>query len=484
MPEDEKQKTLNALEAILDQYASAMTEDLCRLLRYPTILGEPAPLAPFGKDIAAGLSYVLELAASFGFTVQNEEGYVGLVQYGQTERQIGALCHVDVVPAGGHWLHAPFGGELENDIIYGRGAFDDKGPLIAVLYAMRALKEENVPLKNGLCLIVGTDEESGFRCMDYYKKHHQPPLCSIVPDADFPLVYAEKGIVHLQLSMPLGAEGASSGIQLQSLSGGIAANVIPESAEAFLACDQTEQAILEELLHKYEQRRRIKLTREADGLRLVASGRSAHGSLPEEGVNAISILLGFLRGLPLAQNAAEAARIFYMLCGEDTDGRGLRIACADEHGALTMAPTQVQLREGQIDLVLDIRFPVSKDLAWLKAHILEIAEPLGLRLTAWNGKEPHFIRPDSPLVQSLLAVYREESGDMRPPLAIGGGTYARAIPNAVAFGPVFPGQPRLEHQAEECISIAQLLRLSKIYAAALYALANQDWPANQNTVQE
>lgn len=466
MPISEADKRLGK---ILKGYKKEMTEDLCRLLRYPSVIQEPKPGAPFGADIAAALGFMLGLAQNWGFETQNLEGYVGIADYGSQEEQVGILCHIDVVPAGKGWLQEPFGGDLKRGMIFGRGAIDNKGPMIACFYAMRALKDSGLPLKKRLRHIIGTDEESGFRCMEYFVKHHQPPAYGFVPDANFPVIYGEKGIIHFCMAGALPQEKGS--LELKELQGGVASNVIPDEAEALLACNPQKQEEILELLAQSPGQGYLEGEITPAGLRLKALGRCCHASLPYQGINAISILLGFLKELPFAPGLKALLEKFSALACEDSQGQGLNIELEDESGPTTLAPTMIQLTPGRLEMEIDIRYPITYHNEEMQERISKTVTAAGLEISQWQAKNPHYVDPASPLVTTLLAQYRKYTKDAAPPIAIGGGTYARAMKNFVAFGPILPGQPQLSHEADEYIRVDHLLLLSKIYASALYYLA-------------
>ncbi len=464
------------LEQILDRYAAAMTEDLRRLLRYPSLLGEAEPGAPFGPAIAEALQFILDLCAGWGFKVENHQGYAGTVDYSAglntPRRTVGILTHVDVVPAGGGWVHHPFGGDLDQGVIYGRGAVDDKGPLMACLYAQRALRESGLPLPSRIRHIIGCDEESGFRCLTHYFAHHEKPELGFSPDGHFPVICWEKGIIHGELALPL-PSGEQNPTPLRLLEGGSAPNMVADRATAFLRGNQEEQAWLRRAWEHHPHQASLRCEEEGDGLRFTALGRSAHGSTPEEGENAIALLLSFLTQLNRLLPPLVLAPLCWMdtLFCQDHYGEACGLACRDESGPLTLTPTRLAWREDQLILHLDLRYPIHQEGQKLVDRLSVIAAEVGGQFRPGRIKEPLAVGPEEPVVQTLLAVYRQTTGDRQPPLAIGGGTYARTMEHCVAYGPGLPGREYRAHMGEEAISQADLLLLAKIYAKALYRLA-------------
>ncbi len=457
------------LDSILDGYRREMAEDLCRLIRFPSVIKEKKAGAPFGEDIGKALEFILNLGGKWGFTTQNLEGYVGTIDYGNEEEQIGVLCHIDVVPPVKGGEHPPFGGIMEGEVIFGRGAIDNKGPMIACLYAMGAIKESGLPLKKRIRHIIGTDEETGFRCLEYFVQNYRQPQSGFVPDGYFPLTYGEKGIIHLNAGSPLPKQEGE--FILSALNAGVACNVIPDKARAFIKCPNNKRQEIKARLEKYSAKSWLKTEEDGEHIIVSARGKSVHGSLPQEGINAISLLLGFIKDLPFNPELKALLNKIYTLFCEEHYGKGLNIGLKDESGPLTLAPTLLNLEGDGLEIGVDIRFPISFSLKQMEEKINASLKKAGLELRKWQAKPAFSVKRDSPLVKKLLKQYQRHTGDNSPPIAIGGGTYARVMKNFVAFGPILPGQILTAHQAEEYITLEHLLLLSKIYAGALYNLA-------------
>jgi succinyl-diaminopimelate desuccinylase len=455
------------LNQILDGYEQEMQADLCRLLTFDTTKAEPQKMAPFGQGIADALDFVLQKAAGWGFACQNLDGYVGLVDYGSGPQQAGVLSHLDTVPIGNGWTVDAFGGRIIDGKIYGRGAVDNKGPLMACLYAARAIKESGLPCRFALRQILGTDEESGFGCMKYFLQKCQPPDFGFTPDADFPLIYGEKGIIHLELTADFITDG---GIVVSAMKGGVGGNVIPDRAEAMLCCDEDDKRLIGQLFDQYRQKDDLILLEEDNGYKVVAKGKTAHGSIPCKGCNAIVLLLDFLRRLPLGGSAGSFISSCYKLLGQDFDGTALGAYAEDEYAKTSMAPTLLFLEGQKASVHIDFRFPITFNGQYFCDKILKTAVKHQMKISCWKCKEPLFVPLDSPFLQKILAAYREMTGDMGEPLVIGGGTYARSFKNFVGYGPLFPGQEMLAHQADEYMTTEDLLLLSKIYSQTMYNL--------------
>ena len=464
------------MQGLIEGFREELTADTMRILRLPSVIGRPAGGAPFGREINEALRAVLALGREMGFSCRSLDGYAGVVDYfcgDANASPLGILAHIDVVPPGEGWSRPPFGALLQDGRIYARGALDDKGPLMAALYAMRAVKEAGLPLSRPVRLIIGCDEESGFRCMKHYLKHESPPVFGFVPDAGFPLVFAEKGIFQFRVGCPPQPGAQKGDIELLSLRGGDAVNMVPACAAAQLRVTAAGQERMERACAGFAGKGRLSLHTEGEIARVSAAGRAAHASLPESGENAITLLLDFLCGLTLVPG--DKTSFINALCrlfGGDSAGSGAGIAVSDEmSGPLTLSLNMIEVNEDVAEANLDMRYPVTAEFAPLWRKLTEACAASGLEVHAGQHKEPLFAEKESPLVATLLQVYRDVTGDASPPLAIGGGTYSRAMKNFVAFGPLLPGRESLAHRADEYIETADLLLITKIYAEAIYRLA-------------
>lgn len=396
------------------------------------------PECPYGTGPAKALEYVLALCERLGIRTENREGRVAWAEIGQGEEIVGILGHLDVVPLGTGWEHDPKG-EVVEGRLYGRGAADDKGPVLAALFAMKALQDAGVPLKRRIRLIFGQSEENGeWDDMEYYKAHEQLPVFGFTPDASFPAIYGEKGILNFDLSVPLSGSG------FISLEGGEASNMVAPWAKAVL--DTPEGPVT-----------------------LETKGRGAHASTPEEGVNAISLLMRELkeRGVD-----SPLVNFYEEHIGEELYGR---LACCGfedlQSGRLTMNAGMLRTNGDEIVLTLDIRNPVTYTTAQVKDALEAAAKPFGVKVTLTEEQDPVYMDKNGKVIQSMLAVYRETTGDTSEPEVIGGGTYARAMPGIVAFGPQLPGRECTEHQKDEYILLEDLYLAEEIYEKTIQRLA-------------
>lgn len=460
----------------IDRMSTEMLEEICKSVRIPSVEGKPEEGAPFGREVARALDHALTLAGRMGFRTANIDNMVGYAEYGQGEEMVAVLGHLDVVPAGDGWTYPPFGAETHDGCIYGRGVLDDKGPILAALFALKAVKESAVPLRRRVRIIFGGNEESGCRGVERYLKTEEIPVAGFTPDAEYPIIHAEKGMIGALFRGPFPQGDPSRDLVLTSLRGGTAPNVVPGKARAVLA---GPLAALEEVRRvaacwRGPEGCRLGVTDDKTGeLVLEMNGLAAHASLPEQGVSAIMCLMDFLVELDLLPDeAARTLRFLKDKIGYEYDGTSLGIAMADvESGALTLCLGTVSFTDGELGFSIDIRYPVTKKEEEVKPRLVEVLGQGGFRLQHAHHKKPLYVPADSPLIESLQKVYLEETREEPRLLAIGGGTYAKEMPNIVAFGPEFPGQNYVIHQPDEHWAIDDIIRNAKIMASAIIELA-------------
>ena len=432
----------------MDRFDEAV-ECLRELIRFDSVEGEPAYGAPFGKGVANALNYMLGVMENNGFRTFNGDGYYGYAEIGDKDKPLfGVLNHLDVVPVTEGWSHDPFGGEIADGALWGRGAEDDKGPAVAAFFASLALLDEGRKPKKRLRFILGTNEESGWKCMDAYKAREEMPAEGFSPDADFPVINCEKGVAFYSVELPLPDK-------LIALKSGTRANIVPDHAAA-----EAEYSVkLEEAARKAG----AETERNGNVLKIVTRGVSAHGSAPESGVNALTALLSILSAT--SEYSEKLYRIF-----SASDGSGAGIASSDkESGALTLNAGAARTEGGKLIVETDIRYPISASRDEIAAKLGK-ALPEG-RITLKNSHDPLFVPEDHPLVTGLLAAYKNVTGekDARP-IAIGGATYARVLPCGVAFGPIFPGEKSYIHMRDERIPLDSFRKMYDIYKEAFRIL--------------
>ncbi len=456
------------LQREVDLLQSDLVQAVQACIRIQSVKDRAETGAPFGLGIKQALAWTLSLGHDLGFKVKNIDGYAGHIEMGHGEEIIGILGHLDVVPAGEGWTFPPYGGNLHEGRIYGRGALDDKGPTLAALFAMKAILDSKYSLRKKVRLILGTSEETGeWEDLKRYEAQEGLPQAGFAPDAEFPLIHAEKGILHLELSKP-----APKLKYIQEMRGGERPNIVPDSCKVSLRGIPLN--IIEEKINSYSFPEEVSASAQetAGKIQLIVRGIGAHGSLPQKGKNAVNYALQFLRTLPLESSEQELIRWLLEHPGKSFYGEGLDLALEDEiSGKLTLNLGIFELSPAGLRVVLDIRYPVSTNGEELIKFVKTKIESAGLSLRVLSHQKAHHVPKDSPLVKSLLKAYADVTGFEPYAFAIGGGTYAKALAQGVAFGPVLPGEPELIHCADEYITVDNLMLTARIYAEGILNLA-------------
>lgn len=443
-------------------HADELIESLAALIRIPSVEGAPEEVAPYGRDVARCLHETLALCERLGFRTHNIDHRVGWCEYGEGKEMVAVLGHLDVVPAGDGWTEAePFSGTVREGRIYGRGAMDDKGPMVAAIYALAALKDAGFMPARRIRILFGTNEETGCQDMVWYREHGgELPVMGFTPDGEYPIINGEKGIMNCVYTRRLHQTGA---YRLRKFEGGTASNVSPAYAVAELACP-------EEAAGKIAADK-VTVTPIGGGIRVEAQGVSAHGSTPEQGENAIGRLAQALCQLPLEGELGDCMAFLAERIGMETRGESLGLAMRDDlSGELTVNLGVASFADETLSLTLSVRYPVTK--TYDQAHPrLERAFSLGgFAETAMHHDAAIYLPPESELIRKLSKVYETETGEKAELKCIGGGTYAKSMPGLVAFGPIFPGDEVREHKPDEYMEIERLLQNAEIIAAAMYEL--------------
>jgi len=429
------------------------------------------------------LAFYLDLGRQMGFTTRNVEDLGGIIEFGEGEKTIGIIVHLDTVPEGIGWNFPPFAGQIQDGRIYGRGAIDDKGPALAALYALKACKDCGLELQSKIRIIIGIDEESTWHTTPQLLKKIEEPDFSFVPDSKFPIVIAEKGLVWLEIQKDLqqNTVNKNGGLKIQILQGGSESlNIVPDYCEASLQLNpdpagQNLKQLLEDKLKEYTRQTGsdIVLKPSSATLKLISRGKSAHAFSCNEGRNAISQLILFLNQLDLEQPQKEFIETYSRYIGLENFGESLGLQMEDNlTGKLTVSPGYLNLDDKQATLKIDLRFPAGERLETIKPKIEKAFAVFNGRLTILDSLQSLSFPEDDDNIQKLLQVYKDYSGDTQAkPLGMGGTTFAKAFQRAVAFGPTFPGMAKVEHQPDEYMEIDHLVRCTEIYARAIQALA-------------
>jgi len=441
------------LENKIKNYEDEMKETLKKLVSYASILDENNENYPFGKKIDDCLKNTLNIFEKLGFETYYGNGYYGYAEIGSGDELIGILGHLDVVPAGdiNNWNSPPFELTEKNGNLYGRGSVDDKGPIVSALYAVKALMDSNLKFNKRIRFIFGVDEENLWRSIDKYLKNEEKPDMGFTPDSSFPMIHAEKGLLQFKLT-----SDTASSIKLK---GGNAFNAVPDK----IIYKSNKADLIAENLDKLD----YEYHKEND--KITVLGKGAHASKPYEGKNAITRLT---EALVLSDIKNESLQFINEIIANDHHGKNIFGDCSDKpSGKLTINLGKIALNDQKQELSFDIRIPVTKNKEKIVNKIKKIAKEYNLEYEEYDYLDSLYVPKDHFLIKTLSKVYKEETKLDPSPLTSGGATYARAIENCVAFGPVFPGQKKVEHQANEYIKTDSLIKCAKVYSKAIYELS-------------
>lgn len=449
------------LEAWIESAREPLVGDLMDLVRINSVSVPQAGVYPYGEACARVLEKSMEIARRRGFTPRNHANHcVTLTLPGKSDKELGIFCHLDVVEAGGGWQSDPFTPFLRDGHIFGRGATDNKGPAVAMLSLLEFLRREQKPLEHTLLLYLGGSEENGMPDLQWYLAHEKPPELSLTPDAQFSVCNGEKG--HLTGTVTVPAAG-----NLVSLEGGCSTNAVPDTACAVLRCDARA------LRDRLDEGFRVEAVEQ--GAQVRAYGLSAHAAFPDSGDNAVvKLCRGLLRSGQTDAAAAKLLNTYVKLFG-DCRGEGLGIACADSaSGHLTAVGGCLRMAAGNLEQTLDVRYPVTADGAELAADLTRTVVHAGFTVCGIQDSPPLYYPEDHPMIKLLNDTCNEVLGTSLKPYVIGGGTYARKLPMATAYGHLLRSRPRPGggargggHQVDECVNIKGLEDLMRVYLPAL-----------------
>lgn len=453
------------LERFVEENEAGIFRDIARLVAINSVEGEALPGAPFGAGPKAALELGLEIARELGLKAVNCADKIGYAQLGEGEedRYLATITHLDVVPTGDGWEHDPFTMREREGWIIGRGVMDDKGPSVLCLYALKYLKEREIPLKLPVRALLGANEETGMGDVEYYLANYPAPLFCFSPDANFPLCNGEKGIYHGQIRFKLPLS------RIVDIHGGIVANAIPDKAEATVKAEHLEKA------------ERVTVEELEPGLwRVSTTGIGGHASLPEGTVNAIGVLVDYLLANGVGDENEKRMLSLLQRLHSAWDGSALGVQADDGlFEPLTIVGGVIGLEDGKIVQSLDSRYPTNTSGAKIAAAIQKLAGDMA-EVTVDRDAEPFYMSLDNPAVQVCINAYNDVTGEKAKPYTIGGGTYARDFPNAVSFGPEHPERPAPDfagpiHGVDEAASKAWLLEALKVYILALIELEKLDF---------
>ncbi|MGG5358748.1 MULTISPECIES: M20 family metallopeptidase [unclassified Enterococcus] len=443
---------------VTEQHHEEALSALSELIRIPSVLDEAdsGEGHPFGSKVIEALDKVLEISEKLGFkTFKDPEGYYGYSEIGEGDELFGILCHMDVVPAGdeNNWDSKPFEPTVKDGWLVGRGSQDDKGPSIAAMYAVKALMDAGVTFNTRIRFIFGTDEENLWRCLEKYNEKEEGITRGFAPDAEFPLIYAEKGLLQAYLTGP--------GTDEFSVKAGGALNVVPDSAP--YSGNKLEEVKEKLSAHGFDF--------EDKGDSIVVLGKSIHAKDAPQGTNAITRL-----AIALSE-VFEFGPIDFLgkLVQENATGENVVGKTEDEpSGELTMNFASLEITPEQTKIGVDMRIPVTIEKEAIVEKLAEAVQKYDLTYSEFDFLDSLYVPRDSELVTALLGTYRDITGDMTEPFVSGGATFARTMNQCVAFGAMFPDTPDFMHQANERWELSSMYKAMAIYAEAIYRLCGKE----------
>lgn len=445
------------IKKIIEDYKDEAFKILADLVSCESVLDEYKPNtdAPFGLEAKRALDTLLNKANNDGFITKNVDNYAGHIEFGSGDEILGILAHLDVVPVvKEEWDSYPFSLTFKGDRMYARGVLDDKGPLVASYIAMKILKDNGFKPNKRVRLIAGCDEESGSRCLERYLEKEEKPTLGFSPDAEFPVIFGEKGMISFDI------KGSLDNDIITEFSCGERYNIVPSSAKCKLNIDLTKEYLnyLKENNYKGEIKDNY----------YIAYGKAAHAMCPEKGVNACYILFDFLNKYSNSKLAKFVNEYFLF----DTRGKKLGIDIYDEEMKdLTCNFALCNTQNNEFTIGVNCRVPLDSQFDVIDKKVTEATSKYGYSYEVISKSLRHYVNPNGALVKTLMSIYSEVTNDYETkPFTIGGGTYAREIGTAVAYGPTLVGREDVCHIANEYMYLEDFFTAIEIYTKAIYEL--------------
>ena len=459
------------IDKYIDEHFDEMLSILKDLVEIPSYYTEPKEGKPYGEAAAKALNKALDVCEGYGFEIRNFDNYIGAATFGG-EPELGILFHLDVVPEGEGWDIPPYELTIKDGRAYGRGTIDDKGPGVASIFALHTIKELGIPLKKGVRLIMGSDEErSGSEELKYYLEKENMPPQLFTPDSEFPLINTEKGRLRKEYKASFKKEITER--MILEIHGGNTINIVPGKATAIVSGFSIEE--LSKEAEKSVPTIEFSFEKVANGVKITSTGKASHAAWAYDGNNALTGLLKLLVSLPFDETKSFSTlrSVYNMFPYGDSYGKAIGIAASDgdRSGDLTLAFSILDYTPEELSIKFDIRFPIICNLEEIGEHLDKEFKKIGItKSIIIESAPPHNVPDDSELVQKLLNVYSEYTGNTAKAMYTGGGTYVHGL-KGVAFGPEFPNQPSHNmHGANEFIGLDELKDITKIYARAILSI--------------
>lgn len=458
------------IKKYINTHFDEVLKSIIEIIRIKTVKADRAGDAPYGEELKKGLNKVLEIAQGLGFKVKNLDNYIGYAEYGEGEEYIAILGHIDVVPEGDEasWSVPPYEGCVVNNQLTARGAIDNKAPIISALYSLKAVVDTHPEFNKRVRIIFGTNEESGDEDIKYYLAREKEPKYAFTPDGRFPVIFSEKGIYTFSFRKKIQWKDS----KIVEIKAGTRSNIVPEKCIAKVR--NISKETVETALKKMRSLTKAEYTMncEGDTTEIICTGVSAHASSPHKGVNA---LLGMYKFLNLIIGKEDAAKGFISFIsgyiGESSAGEKLGIKTVNEEvGNLTISAGITNILNDELFVKFNIRYPASIDEKNLDLRLKTAGEKEGIVFFKENHNAPLYFEKTHPLVKELQEIYVNVTGRDEEPAALGGGTYAKLMPNTVAFGPNFKEYNGKPHSFDECMDLDMLKQGMEIYARAILKL--------------
>lgn len=420
----------------------------------------------YNDECEKALDFIMSKAEEFGLTSKKVASNCGHVQLGDSGKLCGVLTHLDVVPEGNGWNTEPFALTVKDGRYYGRGVADDKGFALITLYCLKALKDNNVDIKNTLRAIFGTDEEVGMNDMRTYFENEPLPEMAFTPDSNYGICVGEKGILQVEISLD-----RHDGTILTELNGGEAINAVPDYAYALLDASENDDHQLLRLADARDGDFEFKYT--IDGMMIISRGKSAHACEPDLGKNAITELVSLLCSHYGLKAMGSICSFINYRIGTETNGISMGLKMRDAaSGDLTINVGTVRIGENGASATLDIRYPVTVNGKDIIDRVFSAAKYEGLNFRIIKHEKPVYFEKDSKLVNLLSEAYKDVMGEYPNLYTTGGGTYAKTLGGkGLAFGGVFPDDECGLHQANESIDAEKFFLHAQICLEAMYKMA-------------
>lgn len=463
------------IEKYIEDHKVEMIEDIKKLMCINSERGEALEGKPYGEGAAECLKVAKEMIASYGFDTKNYDNYVITADLNDKEKQLDILAHLDVVPAGDDWtVTKPYEPLVVDGRIYGRGSSDDKGPAVAALYAMRAVKELDLPVNKNVRLILGSDEECGSSDIEHYYNIEKEAPMTFSPDAEFPVINIEKG--GLQSGFEVQFKECEKLPRILKIKGGDKINVVPGKAYALV--EGLNRNVIEEIAKEVSAVTKVVYDVEVEDenkkiVKINSKGVPCHASTPELGNNAITGLLQLLVKLPIEDSVGfeKVKSINSLFDHNDYDGISLGVNMEDElSGKLTICLSIIDFDLTKFTGSFDCRAPLCATNENLRDVIKEKMDKANIKLNDNDVYEGHHVDGESDFVKTLLSCYETYSGRAGKAIAIGGGTYVHHLNNGVAFGCADLDLDNHMHGADEFAEIDALVMSAKIFAEAIVRL--------------